>query len=1095
MKRAWLALVVACSSHHDPEVAPPPPPTPITMKPPAPRLAPGREPIAPWSLTASDGSGLELKHVDARAVVEGPLAFTELHLTFRNPEDRVREGTFAIALPDHAAVSRFAMFEDDHYKEAEVVPTALARRAYDDAIHANIDPAIFEKGAGNQFTARVFPIPANGEKELIISYSQELTGVGYMLPLRGLPAIGKVDVTLQAGAKHEALHQAAWQPDRDFWVDVATSSAIASDGVVAAAFPVQPVGGVAADPLQELTLLVDTSASRAPGFTRYAARVKQLVQELAVAYPQLVVEIDAFDQDTAQIYKGPAAGFTDEAALVQRGANGASDLERAVAVVKPKTRIAIITDGVVTAGQEAVPLYDTWTHAMPARVDVLLAGGIRDDKMARSIVRAGEHAGDVFDFDQSLATIEQGLGEHVRIDVPVEVANATWYYPHVIPSVRAGTQVMVYARVQPQTTFAATIGGAIASVNVTSGTPALVERAATGAEISELETALEGAATDALQKEIEKKIETRSVASRVVSSQATMLILDSDREYAKYGIDRKALADVLVVGKGGLEQLHRTFVASKDRTPGKSKPGYGDYQSLREASSVGMGGGYASFGSGRGMLRSRMASVPTIRIGQPMVMGSLDKNFIRRYVHRYTEKITYCYEHELLSRPHLYGTVQTRFMIDPDGHTSNVTATGFDDVVAACVKGVIEAMEFPAVDDGHVVVNYPFTFRSENTPPDPADAPPASKSSLQVARELLTSPMPATEIVVPVPAVPTPPQIVVPESAAVSNPAPAAPYDAPAAPPQQPIDTMPRFDPAVSALHGKLAHVMAHVRDADALAYARAWRLEQPTDVLAIIALGEALEARKDTAEAARVYGSLIDLYPSRADYRRFAGERLERIGDSARWLAIDTYRRAEADRPDHLTGHRLLAYALVRAGDYAGALDAILRGVEQKHPDDRYRGADRVLRRDAGMIAAAAIAHGGDAKAIDKRLAKHDIEIVHDRSLRAILYWETDANDVDLHIRDVRGNHAWYGHLPLDSGGELYADITTGYGPECFEVTGAADAGPYQFGVHYYRQGPMGYGMGLVQIVRFDGKSFTFDDRPYIIMRDEAYVSLGTTP
>src|SRR5687768_14292274 len=59
---------------------------------------------APWSLTASDGSGLELVRVDAKAVVEGPLAFTELHLWFHNPEDRTREGTFAITLPSGAAV-------------------------------------------------------------------------------------------------------------------------------------------------------------------------------------------------------------------------------------------------------------------------------------------------------------------------------------------------------------------------------------------------------------------------------------------------------------------------------------------------------------------------------------------------------------------------------------------------------------------------------------------------------------------------------------------------------------------------------------------------------------------------------------------------------------------------------------------------------------------------------------------------------------------------------------------------------------------------------------------------------------------------------
>ena len=47
----------------------------------------------PFTLTASDGSGLELTRVDARAVADGPLAYTELHLYFHNPEGRTREGT------------------------------------------------------------------------------------------------------------------------------------------------------------------------------------------------------------------------------------------------------------------------------------------------------------------------------------------------------------------------------------------------------------------------------------------------------------------------------------------------------------------------------------------------------------------------------------------------------------------------------------------------------------------------------------------------------------------------------------------------------------------------------------------------------------------------------------------------------------------------------------------------------------------------------------------------------------------------------------------------------------------------------------------
>ncbi|HEX4450933.1 MAG TPA: AgmX/PglI C-terminal domain-containing protein [Kofleriaceae bacterium] len=1096
---------------------------------PAHRSAPEREPNAPWSLTASDGTGLELRAVDARAVVEGPLAFTELHLTFHNPEDRIREGAFSITLPVRAAVSRFAMFEDDHFREAEVVATALARRAYDDAIHENIDPAILEKGAGNQFTARVFPIPASGDKELVISYSQELAGAGYLLPLKGLPTVADVAVSLQtvdANAQHHetALHQKQWQPDHDFWVDVETPAGLASDGLVAAVFEVQPANDAAADVPTELTLLVDTSASRAPGFRHYIERTRRFVNGLAARYPGLTVDVVAFDQATKVMYSGPAAAFGDEQieAFADRRADGASDLELAVAVAKRAARVAIITDGVVTAGLEATPLFDAWHKAMPARVDVLLAGGVRDDKIAKRLVRSGQRAGDVFDFDDELAPIEAGLGESVRVDVPVEIANATWFYPHTIPSVRAGTQVMVYARMPAApTSLAATIGSAQMNAAIRQGTPALVERAAAGAEIAELETKLDAATTDTVKQDLKKQIETISIAARVVSSQATMLILDSDREYERYGIDRTALHDILVVGKHGLEQRQRTFIASKDRKAGRNsgqlgmgRSGFGDGGDSTGWGTIGVGRyGTIGHGSGRGSMQGRTASVPTVSIAAPMITGSLDKSLIRRYIRRNLEKVTYCYEKELLARPQLAGTLATRFTIEPDGHATGVAVSGFDDKVAACVEGVMANIAFPPTPGERVVVNYPFTFRSPNSPPEAPDeiavavaaptilatspiptspATPAAPPSLQVA---VVAPEPPTHVATPTPA-PTaaPAPVAEPEVAvAVAEPSPApAPAPAPAA-----ADPMPRFNPATEALRGKLAQVMRKIanRDPDVLAFARQWRDDQPTDVLAIIGLGEVAESQHDITGAARIYGSLIDLYPSRADYRRFAGERLVRLGQPALWLAVDTFRRAETDRPDQITGHRLLAYALLRNGDYAGALDAILRGVDAKVPDDRYAGATKVFHRDAGMIAAAYIAHGGDRAAITQRLAKHQIGLVTGRSLRAILYWETDANDVDLHVHDAHGGHSWYQHLPLESGGALYADITTGYGPECFEVTGAANAGPYQIGVHYYRQGPMGYGMGLVEIVRFDGKDFTFDDRPYMIMQDEAYVSLGRTP
>ena len=115
--------------------------------------------------------------------------------------------------------------------------------------------------------------------------------------------------------------------------------------------------------------------------------------------------------------------------------------------------------------------------------------------------------------------------------------------------------------------------------------------------------------------------------------------------------------------------------------------------------------------------------------------------------------------------------------------------------------------------------------------------------------------------------------------------------------------------------------------------------------------------------------------------------------------------------------------------------------------------------------------------------------------SLRFVLNWETDANDVDFHIYDGNGGHAFYSQKQLASGGEFYADVTTGYGPECFTIRLPKDkrAYPYTLQAHYYSIGPMGAGMGKLEVIEHDGKGgLTFEQRPYVVMVNQAYVDLG---
>jgi tetratricopeptide (TPR) repeat protein len=311
--------------------------------------------------------------------------------------------------------------------------------------------------------------------------------------------------------------------------------------------------------------------------------------------------------------------------------------------------------------------------------------------------------------------------------------------------------------------------------------------------------------------------------------------------------------------------------------------------------------------------------------------------------------------------------------------------------------------------------------------------------------------------------------------------------------PTQPQFKLPDGPPALS---GKLAEVMQLIKQEkveQALVMALRWRAEQPGNVMALVALGEALQAHGNTVLAARVYGSIIDLFPSRADMRRFAGERLEALGRGGQDMAVDTYAQAVKQRPDHALGHRLLAFALFRQGKAPEALDALEAGVKQRYRINR-SGVLRILREDMGLVAAAIAAKEPNRKAeLDKRLDKHGARVATEPSMRFVLTWETDANDVDFHIYDGQGGHASYRSKSLSSGGTLFADVTNGYGPECFAIPGEASAFPYRLVIHYYSRGPMGYGMGKLQVVQHDGKGgLFFDDRPFVAMNDKAYVDLG---
>jgi len=1012
---------------------------------------------SPMSLTASDGTGLALRSIKARAAVEGPLALTELHLSFDNPEDRQLEGRFAITLPPGAAVSRFAMKIDGRWQEGEVVERQAARRAYEDFLHRRQDPALLENDAGNVFRARVFPIPPRGQKDIVIAYSQSLSAEDepWRLPLCGLPTLGEldVDVAIVRGAQftqgadavnvqHLSVREQNYTPRQDLeaWAGKARSQGVRHGDLAVAR--IKPVLADADAPLTSLTILFDTSASRALDFRGQVQRLGKLVAGLAAASPTLTIKVAAFDQNLVSVYDGAASGFgeTQLATLRERGAMGASDLHAALSHLSTRglvsPRVLLIGDGVATAGDiDAAGLSSALTDLQAkgvTRFDALVDGGIQDAELLEQLTRDSlDTDGVVLDARLELASVVERLNQATRSGIDVRVEGAEWVWPRTLDGVQPGDEVLVYAQLPPEADFVVSLGGAAlaeASPTLSVAPGPLLGRAHAEARIAALQMELSAlASTDETQskrKSIKERIIQLSTQHRVLSDHTALLVLETEADYARFNIPRNALTDILTVGPSGVDLMHRAGTQQVDEpkpTEISRKDDRVDFDKVDKKESA--------------KKKTKMAAAPEAKSA---LGGSPDDGDFGRF-------------DDAESEEEADGPVERNGGAEPPGEAADPTAPP--------PPPTPEPEPAPSHDESPVdaVVQGGSSGRTGE---------PTAQRRRSRVRDSRPAAHPASRRRRP------------------------SHGSAPISPKEKPRKA--------NGWSGKFGDVMSDLARGDLKAgrdAAAKWRKDQPGDVLALVALGEAFEAAGNPTDAARAYGSLIDLFPSRADLRRMAGERLERLGADGLDLAVDTYDKALESRPDQPSGARLLAYALAKKGDYKAAFETLEAAFDRRYPSGRFAEIHRILREDLGLIGKAWIASDGSVdKTVSAALTRRGATLPSGPSTRFVLTWETDANDVDLHVYNGKGEHAYYSRKSMASGGNLYADVTTGYGPECFTIDGKPTAGPYQLQAHYYRRGPMGYGMGKLQVLTHDGKGhLEIEDHPFVIMVDDAYVDLAT--
>src|SRR5262249_5067217 len=101
----------------------------------------------------------------------------------------------------------------------------------------------------------------------------------------------------------------------------------------------------------------------------------------------------------------------------------------------------------------------------------------------------------------------------------------------------------------------------------------------------------------------------------------------------------------------------------------------------------------------------------------PILVGTFDKELIRRAVRSATNQFRFCYERELQHNAKLDGRVITSFTIAPNGKVvAAVTqsSTMNDPAVDACVADVFRRLPLPTMpaNAGVSIVTYPLAFHS-----------------------------------------------------------------------------------------------------------------------------------------------------------------------------------------------------------------------------------------------------------------------------------------------------------------------------------------------------------------------------------------------
>ncbi|HYC88037.1 MAG TPA: VIT domain-containing protein [Thermoanaerobaculia bacterium] len=1012
-----LALLIGAAPQ---ETKTPPRPlldaTPRLVDTPKPREAAPAPPIPPITFADPDGQELILEELSVRTAIHGMLSLTEMELRFRNPQERRIEGRFTCTLPQNAAISRFAKDVNGHLMEGEVVERLRANQVYESYLHQMRDPALLEQDQGNRFSARIFPIEAKAPVHLVVSWTQLLPlengARTYALPLRGLdkvkkltfkafvtpiPGQGSAGKMTTSTAQVTSFEETDWTPDKDIiltWPEDASAPRIlrAGDFYLAAMRPnVQPANRQ--PPAANWTLYVDTSASSAEGAPH---RIRS-IEELLGAFPGGTrVQLVAFDQDIVPLASGTASELSRRAGalLRERLFLGGTDIGALVRDVtrtlreEPSRGIILASDLVPTVGTVAPHELKSAIDTLPSRATIhALILGSREDNATAKAITAGRGRIVRVPFSESLATRAREAAADLRRPlggtVDIADASAEWLYPSHFDDVQPGDEVIVLGRLKAGRE--PNLGNASALESKTFAP--LLEREAYRAYLEYLAQREASEPSEAVRRALATEQVRISTAQRVVIPRTTMLVLENEWEYQRWGLDRRALAAILTIEAGGIGRIDRRNEQWADR-PVPPMPVAVPRPERRERADM-------------------PKSVPPSVASAPVVAQSAAPQDV----------------------------VAEEMAMDLAVSEESDVEGGVEGGVVGGVLGGVA---------GGVVGGVPGGIVSTDAAPAPVEVPAPMRVGAAARR-------------------PAPPEPQSRKRATVDWTRRRTPSRDDVAK----LERQLRESPHDRELYNQLSETLAALGEwSDLRALALRWQPYDPENPQVYEVLGVAGTELGRETEAARAFASLIEVAPNKPELLQRAGLLLLRTHRAS--LAEAPLRRALELRPDRANAYRHLALLLWRDGRIEEAARVLETATRQDFPG-WYGGVKRVVREELGYVYRAWLKKEPDMRRdIEQRAREHEVDLDRVDAMRITLAWETDANDVDLHVVDPSGEEVYYSNKESDSGLQLYEDITQGLGPEVVRARRTA-RGTYHVGVRYFAAGPMGISRGVVIVMRED--------------------------